>query len=644
MTVFTDLSVSLKRVKARIAIDRRDVARNWRSKKYPSVARISSLALFLLLAISMLLPNGAAQANQSSAPYPSMIAAQQQTYNASGSQWVFGSLGPSGIAIGGGAQLNNGGPYEPPIPDQGGTCIEGFIIDRYDQARGMSWTVTATPENGAPITLYADSKGEFEFDDLTKGTWLVELDVPDGWQPYTPSSFNVSLSGDEDDDCAEVRFKVEALPCLEVIKLDDNGRAESCNNRLGIAGWKITATREDVILEDITDGTGKVIFYDMQPGTWTVKEEDKVGWQPIDDEDYAKRITLESPRKPEECQKLTFINEQVEDGCIIVQKTDTKGEPLSGWRITASRDDGTHEDITRSTDSNGYAKFEDLPLGDWTIEETVKDWWRSVGPTEQPVTLIEPGRCVKVLLTNESLGCIDGYKINSLDKPLEDWEITARNSDTNEVYTTETDEDGYFRFPDLTLGTWTITEELLQGWEAVTPSEVQVTLKDDFVCEHVRFKNRTKYACIDVFKRDVLDDSGIAGWEINLKPAYGDEITTGYTDGTGWLRFNGLTPGEYILWETIPDGWDNVNSPSRRLTLHASGTCTKVTFENRQDTDKKKDPHDKQCWLWYTVKPGDSLSEIASRFRTSVSAIKELNHLHSNKLRVGMSLCIPPDP
>ncbi len=45
--------------------------------------------------------------------------------------------------------------------------------------------------------------------------------------------------------------------------------------------------------------------------------------------------------------------------------------------------------------------------------------------------------------------------------------------------------------------------------------------------------------------------------------------------------------------------------------------------------------------ITYRVQPGDSLSRIAARHRTSVSSIKRFNHLFSNTIHVGQKLKIP---
>jgi uncharacterized surface anchored protein len=198
------------------------------------------------------------------------------------------------------------------------------------------------------------------------------------------------------------------------------------------------------------------------------------------------------------------------------------------------------------------------------------------------VDLAVPGECEVVIFANEPLGCVDGYKINHLHQGLGGWEITAQNEATGEAFATVTDETGYFQFQYLVLGTWSISEEKLEGWDPVTPSEFSVKIEEPFVCVNVRFKNMAKYACVDVVKRDVADGSGLADWEITLQPAYGGEAVTGQTDGTGSVRFSELTPGAYIVSETAKPGWKPVTPTSKKVTLQATGTCQVVTFKNRQ--------------------------------------------------------------
>lgn len=470
----------------------------------------------------------------------------------------------------------NGVPAEPPVSGQGGTCISGLSIDRYDQTVGAGWTVTLTPEGGDPQPTVADAKGRFKFKDLVSGTYSVTLEIPSGWRAFTAASFAVVLDG-TGTECADVRFKVEALPCLLVKKLDAGS-----DDQVGIPGWQMTAAYGDISLKAATDGTGQASFYDLVPGTWTVTEESRVGWEPATGHGYQKSLNLMSPRHPGTCQTLTFHNRQVHDGCIQVRKVDPVGVPVKGWKITVRREDGTQPSQYNYTDSSGNALFKGLALGQWTVQEKSKSGWRPVGATEKTVELAVPGQCEVAVLANEPLGCVDGYKIDDQHQGLAEWNITAQNEDTGEAFAAITDDTGYFEFPQLTLGTWTISEEQREGWEPVTPSEFSVDVQELFECVTVRFKNRAKYACLDVFKRDQADGSGLADWEFTLQPAFGGEAVTGQTDGAGSLRFDGLTPGTYIVSEAGREGWTPVTPVSRKVKLQATGTCRVLTFENRQ--------------------------------------------------------------
>lgn len=109
---------------------------------------------------------------------------------------------------------------DPMIPAQGGTCISGSIIDHFHQARGQGWEVTVT-SGEVPQTIQADGQGRFQFSNLAAGVWTVSLAMPAGWQPFTPNSFAVTLSG-SGSACAEVRFKVEPPACVDIIKVDKN--------------------------------------------------------------------------------------------------------------------------------------------------------------------------------------------------------------------------------------------------------------------------------------------------------------------------------------------------------------------------------------------------------------------------------------
>lgn len=545
--------------------------------------------------------------------------------------------------------LQDNGLAQPPVPNQGGTCISGYLIDSYHQMLGAGWEITLSrvADGDETKTTTTNDQGQFIFSDLPAGNYMLELEMTDGWRPFTPTSFQVTLSG-IGEECAQVRYKLEALPCIEVVKLDAGGEVDGEN--VGVPNWGFSATQGDTQLAALTDGKGSAFFYNLTPGKWVVTEEEKTGWRPAEGYGSSLELDLVSPVVPGTCQTALFVNEQVHDACVIVQKTDIAGNPVEGWNMAIARNDGTQAPAEGTTDEDGQILFDHLALGQWTVTEEVRDWWRPLGETSINLTLERPGFCQVVKFVNEPLSCVDGYKINHLEQPLQGWQINASNEDTGQQFSTVTDENGYFSFNTLSLGNWVISEELQPGWEPVTAPEFTVNLTEPFECTTVRFKNRTQFACVDVFKKDEFDGAGLPGWKITLQPAFGGEATPGITDGTGWVRFSELTPGTYTITEEVLPGWTPTSAEEVTVDLAASGSCSVINFYNIQTHMIPEDPPKKakdkpeacNCPMYYTVRHGDTVWALSQRFGVPVSAIARVNHLkNASKIYTGQRLCIP---
>jgi hypothetical protein len=534
-------------------------------------------------------------------------------------------------------------PANPPVPGQAGTCIVGRVIDLYDQPVGTGWEVSAKEANGGTKTTTVNSKGEFQFDKLTGGVWTVALTVPDGWQAVTSLSIQVPLNGNGKDPCAQIRFKVRRPANLEVVKKDQFGMTP-------LPGWEFTITNGTDKFACTTNWQGKCRFPDLFPGIWTVEEATQFGWELVSPVTNPDTITLVSPRAANVWQTMIFINKQVHDGTIIVNKRDAFDNPLAGWKMVLTRDDGTQAPQTKSTNTSGTATFSGLQLGAWTVTEQVLPDWLPQGAISQTVELTQPGAQESITFVNAAAVCIMGQKINQLDQGLSGWTITLSSSDSQDSRNTVTGVNGTFSFRNVPAGKWVISEEIPEGWEAVTPSEIELDLQQPLVpgaCERIRFKNKTDFAILDVFKRDALDGVGLPDWPITVTAAYGGAPLAGKTDGTGHIRFTGLTPGTYIVEEGTMDGWVAVGNTSVKVVLQATGSSTVVTFRNRQEGRVVKHPpyrggkDDEEDGCCYVVRSGDTLSGLAVRNHTSVSAIMKNNNLGSTLIRIGQKLCIP---
>ncbi|MBB71531.1 MAG: lytic transglycosylase [Legionellales bacterium] len=87
-----------------------------------------------------------------------------------------------------------------------------------------------------------------------------------------------------------------------------------------------------------------------------------------------------------------------------------------------------------------------------------------------------------------------------------------------------------------------------------------------------------------------------------------------------------LNPG-YIRWATDPDG------PYKLLIPVENAETFKANLASGNKHYTK--------WRHYKVQPGDTLGQIAQQHHTSVSAVRKVNHLTSDNIRVGRTLLIP---
>ncbi len=194
--------------------------------------------------------------------------------------------------------------------------------------------------------------------------------------------------------------------------------------------------------------------------------------------------------------------------------------------------------------------------------------------------------CARVEFKNElrPTTCVTGFKVDDQHRGLAGWKIYARPaSGSGPTFTTQTAPDGSFTFSNLTLGSWTVWEEVQQWWTPITPASFVVTLaQPGDQCVQVRFKNRPPDLCAEGYKVDEKG-VGLAGWTVVAYPESDPTMQmTTTTDPHGYYRFDGLGLGNWVFEVQHQVGWTPINTDRVKVNVTGGKYCTQVPIFRNQ--------------------------------------------------------------
>lgn len=202
---------------------------------------------------------------------------------------------------------------------------------------------------------------------------------------------------------------------------------------------------------------------------------------------------------------------------------------------------------------------------------------------------------------DDGIICIDGYVINHREVPVDGtkWDPQMEvvlTGEAGEMVAT-VDENGYFKFEDVAEGPYELKLQLPEDWDSLIPQAERggtavlpmTEFPDDKDgCHRVVFKIRRLFDITAIKWEELLDGTVQPGgdWEITFTPQ-GDPFVkaqTKKTNGSGGAVFT-VTPGSWLIHETVKPGWTPVTPPQVHLMLdqyEAPGAKDPVVFKNRE--------------------------------------------------------------
>ena len=372
-------------------------------------------------------------------------------------------------------------------------CVSGVIINHAEQPL-EGWTVTASYEGVLgqfpDMTAVSDEDGKFAFEFPGPGRWGIEIESRARWEGVTSTRLAVHV-GYGNLDCAEVRFKMREIVEIIAIKIDDDHVPQ--------AGWTIRANPGHgndfgAPQSQVTGDDGVAVFH-VTPGAWIFTEEpanDVMWWWPISPPLGAHRLNVVGPGP----HTIRFKNivEKKPRGCVNVFKYDVPPDPtqeafgLADWAIEIVRSDGTLA-AYGLTDSFGQASFTGLSYGPYTVREIMQPGWVADSPSSYSIVLTsKDDGCTDIIFYNKQLPkgyCITGRKLDENGNVgIPDWEIMATPVDAGGFTPDPVLTDGEGRYiiclplEDYRIpgSDYTVSEVIPDGWTAVSPTEILVTL------------------------------------------------------------------------------------------------------------------------------------------------------------------------
>lgn len=357
------------------------------------------------------------------------------------------------------------------------------------------------------------------------------------------------------------------------------------NTGENLAGWQIglyydADCTEPVDGSPFTTGTdGTITVTGLQPGTYYAREVDT--GDPYWEYDTAvKTVTVTI----NQTATVTFTNTHY--GRIEFRKTTNTGNHLGGWTFRVRDSDGNIiGDYT--TDENGYACTENLPLGRYTVVELpTEDYYWNCELGFHDVT-VKAGETVVDEWLNREQGLGWFHKSTNTGKSLEGWIITiyADEACTQEVCTTTTKENGrtgYYLDPGIYYAKETgdtegrfeneywLVDETVQKFEIKPHEDTEV------------FFTNIQYGKLKIIKK-MEGEGSIAGWQFRITDAEGKEIDgSPFTSGEdGTIMPYNLLPGTYTIEELIPeDSPYYCKSENPQTVTVTQGQIAEVTFTN----------------------------------------------------------------
>ena len=403
-------------------------------------------------------------------------------------------------------------------------------------------------------------------------------------------------------------YEIDDTPYpFEITENDDIVKAEMTNKKksgsikvtktttgnLNIEGIKffatgISDTNKDLKFEATTNENGVAMFDKLVIGKYVITEDGSTvpaAYLTADEQE----VTVEY----NETAEVSFENEE-KTGSITVHKTTEGQKNIEGitFYLRGTSDSGREINIPATTDKDGIAKFDGVPIGTYTIyedEKTVPTAYLVADPQNVTVTYAETK---EVPIENkEKTGSITVHKTTEGQKNIEGIKFYLRGTSDSgraiDIHAT-TDKDGIAKFDGVPIGTYMVIEDeetVPYGYLVADEKEVKVEYAQT-IDETILNNEQTGTVKVHKKTADMTNVEGIRFILSGISDTGREIRIEATTDKDGLAKFEGVPVGTYTITEdgsTVPYGY--LVADSKQVTVaYAQTVDTDMVNEKAPDT------------------------------------------------------------
>lgn len=444
-------------------------------------------------------------------------------------------------------------------------------------------------------------------------------------------NFEISINENTDEPYYKLVANAPIMAKLKVVKVD-----EETGNIIPVKGIKFKIKNLDTneyvcqtitypSVEEVcvyeTDEDGILYTpYELMPGNYKLEELDqKVDGYLWNQEGLKFTIGEDSKITEDETlgsiMEIRFANKQVK-GKIDINK---KGEELvikkGTYKYKKIKLEGAvfeiraNEDIvingykyysngdlvgTLTTDKDGYATIENLPLGKYTLQEISSSHDNVVDDTIYNINLTYKDQYTEIILKTKNIknhwgkGTLDFSKTDvTTGKGIPNTKIEIYTENDEKIFEGVTDKDGNITIEDLFVGKFYIVEtECATGYK-LSNEKVYFEIKEDGEIVKANMTNEKIKSKIKIHKVDEENNS-LSGVTFGIFDTNDNLVYKGVTDENGLIEVE-LEYGSYYFQELESLNDYELNSEKHFFEVKEDGQVIEFTMTNKKKEIKVPD-------------------------------------------------------